>query len=112
MALAGLSEDLIYQIHAKPKAKAKALVSSAASAVSDSERVEQHLIARLASVAPLIHAAKVAQKALKELGEGFRRSTRSISADAVFLRQVEDKARNELLRYKARNRRQRERRIR
>ena len=93
MALAGLSEELAYKLRtAQPKAKQKAKKIDAYSQVQlDSEVTDQQLIARLASLAPLIHASTVACKSLQQLGEGFQRSTRSIGADAVFLRQLEDK---------------------
>lgn len=93
MALAGLSEELTYKIRtSQPKSKQRAKKLDAYSQVQlDSELTDQQLIARLASLAPLIHASTVACKSLQQLGEGFQRSTRSIGADAVFLRQLEDK---------------------
>ena len=87
MALAGLPEDLIYKIRtAKPKPKAKPPSHSEL----DSENTDRQLLARLASLAPLIHASTVAAKSLQQLADGFHRSTRSIGADAVFLRQLQD----------------------
>lgn len=93
MALAGLSEELTYKIRAaqpKPKPKVKRL-NPYSQIQLDSEVTDQQLIARLASLAPLVHASTVACKCLQQLGEGFQRSTKSIGADAVFLRQLEDK---------------------
>ncbi len=93
MALAGLSEELTYKIRtAQPKPKSKVKRLNPYSQVQlDSEVTDQQLIARLASLAPLVHASTVACKCLQQLGEGFQRSTKSIGADAVFLRQLEDK---------------------
>ena len=88
MALAGLPEDLIYKMRtAKPKPKAK----PPSHVALDSESTDGQLLERLASLAPLIHASTVASKSLQQLAEGFRRSTRSIGADAVFLRQLQNK---------------------
>lgn len=93
MALAGLSEELTYKIRtAQPKPKPKVKRLNPYSQIQlDSEVTDQQLIARLASLAPLVHASTVACKCLQQLGEGFQRSTKSIGADAVFLRQLEDK---------------------
>ena len=93
MALAGLSEELTYKIRAAQpkKQKVKKIDAYKTTEVQlDSEVTDQQLIARLASLAPLIHASSVACKSLQQLGEGFQRSTRSIGGDAVFLRQLED----------------------
>ncbi|CAJ1431743.1 unnamed protein product [Effrenium voratum] len=93
MALAGLGEELTYKIRtARPKRREPAAhATSAQVAISASEVADQQLIARLASLGPLTHAAKVACKSLQHLGEGLRRSNRSIRSDGVFLQQLQEK---------------------
>ena len=60
MALAGLGEELTYKIRtARPKRREPAAhATSAQVAISASEVADQQLIARLASLGPLTHAAK------------------------------------------------------
>ncbi|CAE7647058.1 lsg1 [Symbiodinium sp. CCMP2456] len=101
MALAGLDEELTRKIRsARPKPapsarRGEAYLEGRGSGetheLRDAAAADALLVARVTSLAPLLHATRVAGKSIQAAAAGLLRSTRSIAADATFQKQLEDK---------------------
>ena len=94
MALAGLDEELTKKIRAarpKPRSSTQRQGSYSARELQDAASADALLVARVTSLAPLMHATRVASKSIQAAAGGLLRSTRSIASDATFHRQLEDK---------------------
>ena len=101
MALAGLDEELTRKIRsARPKpapsarrgeAYLEGRGSGGSHELRDAASADALLVARVTSLAPLLHATRVAGKSIQAAAAGLLRSTRSIAADTTFQKQLEDK---------------------
>ena len=94
MALAGLDEELTKKIRSarpKPSSRSQRESSHGARELTDAAAADALLVARVTSLAPLMHATRVACKSIQAAAEGLLRSTKSIAADATFHKQLEDK---------------------
>ena len=95
MSLAGLDEELARKIRsARPKpsrTRREAYMEGQDPQLRDAAAADALLVARVTSLAPLMHAMRVASKSIQAAAGGLQRSTKSIAADATFHKQLKDK---------------------